>query len=94
MYDGIKRKCVQCGEIYVDGSRICPCCKCATKREDGIEEYNQWDSAKNGTSAKSVKSAHCSIKGKTNSHIYYDRLIFVVLFIVVPVIIILIEGLF
>ena len=38
MYDGIKRRCVQCGEIYIDGSRVCPCCKCPTKREDGITE--------------------------------------------------------
>lgn len=48
MFDGIKRKCVQCGEIYVDGSRTCPCCNCNTRRLDGREDVEP----KKGTDKK------------------------------------------
>ncbi len=52
MYDGIKRKCVQCGEIYVDGSRTCPCCNCNTQRLDGRKDVEPKKGTKKRTSFK------------------------------------------
>lgn len=99
MYDGIKRRCVQCGEIYIDGSIVCHCCKCPTKRMDGIDDRNF---CFNSIGAFDGKTSDAFVMGKQNStsekdieaRLCRDRLIFIAIFILLPIIIILIEGMF